>query len=746
MADLDPQAVENLKRSLADLGLSADKVDKIFGNVNQTLKMSKASFENISKSLKDLNKDAKDGSKSYKDLGQDLRYYQKQINELTDAKDKERAQTKLNILAQKAANDAMVDGVKQVSGKAIAGVFDYYKGQVMTGIRGIQGDGSPFQVAADLQTAAIDSVSNSMTGVAGVGKAVGGALSAIPNPAAQVAGALVSLGSELLSFGAKQAAEALKFQVEVVSKELEKSYKSFQQATAAGALFAGGMTELRNVGLKAGLTQEQFSTAIANNASALAAFGGDVTTGAKRLADVSKAGESSRKSLLKLGISIEDQIQGTAEYMSLLQSSGSLRGKSDEAIARESAEYLTNLKAISDFTGEDAKKAQARAREAATQAAVQAKLAQLGDGATKKFNAMIATLPPSLQKAAQQMLVFGDAVDPDSAAALAQIPAFADVMKSSMADVENQNVSLTDATAKYQQGIKDNQAAIKEQSAGASQNIGAAALAGGSLANMSTVVGEITQVGLKDFSQALTTTTEHADKAKNTNDDLTKGVTDSVVALQDMKIAIQDLLTNSIKNFANEVPKILEGLRTKLEDLGIIDTKGNNAGYNALAGAPMMADGGIASGPTSGYPAILHGTEAVVPLNEGLAKLAFLTSGASLGAGKYQDSSNTALAMDSGTASMVSKTVDDISLASSKLSKDQVREAMLSMPELMGQMQNNLSSGVYSGGASAGNQGFNDAQTRMLELMQKFVDKSEMMEAHLSDQKRLQQQLVDLGQ
>ena len=29
------------------------------------------------------------------------------------------------------------------------------------------------------------------------------------------------------------------------------------------------------------------------------------------------------------------------------------------------------------------------------------------------------------------------------------------------------------------------------------------------------------------------------------------------------------------------------------------------------------ADGGIASGSTSGYPAILHGTEAVVPLPDG---------------------------------------------------------------------------------------------------------------------------------
>lgn len=40
-------------------------------------------------------------------------------------------------------------------------------------------------------------------------------------------------------------------------------------------------------------------------------------------------------------------------------------------------------------------------------------------------------------------------------------------------------------------------------------------------------------------------------------------------------------------------------------------------GLSGLAGALGFSDGGIANGPTSGYPAILHGTEAVVPLPDG---------------------------------------------------------------------------------------------------------------------------------
>jgi hypothetical protein len=55
---------------------------------------------------------------------------------------------------------------------------------------------------------------------------------------------------------------------------------------------------------------------------------------------------------------------------------------------------------------------------------------------------------------------------------------------------------------------------------------------------------------------------------------------------------------------------------SELKRLGLLD----KYGFKTLAGDPphiYMRDGGIASGPDSGYPATLHGTEAVVPLPDG---------------------------------------------------------------------------------------------------------------------------------
>ena len=55
---------------------------------------------------------------------------------------------------------------------------------------------------------------------------------------------------------------------------------------------------------------------------------------------------------------------------------------------------------------------------------------------------------------------------------------------------------------------------------------------------------------------------------------------------------------------------------SELANIGLL----SKFGFNRLAGDPphiSMANGGIASGPTSGYRATLHGTEAVVPLQDG---------------------------------------------------------------------------------------------------------------------------------
>ena len=690
MADIDPQLIAALNEAYRTGAITSAQLATGLANLGgEFKKFASVNIKNVADGLTGLHKEVKGGTKNFKDIGSELQYYKKQLNNAADGKEKEAAQVKLGILAQKAYQDSLTSGAKEIGVVLVKGLYDYYKKQVMAGVRGLQGDGSPFQVAADLQTAAIDSVAATAGQLGGTLGKVGQGLMMIPHPAAMVVGALMTIGGGILESGAKEAAELMKFKLEVVSKELEKSYKSFQQATAAGALFAGGMTELRNTGLEAGLTQEQFSKVIADNSSALASFGGDVTAGGKKLASVvSKFGEGTRKELLNLGISVEDQAQGTADYMAMLQRTGNLRGQSDTQLAEESKNYMVQLKAISSFTGEDAKKAEARAKQAAAQGAVAAKLQELGPEAAAKFNAAIKLLPESQQKAAQQMLAFGNIIDPELAQTLG--PASRELLMGTINDVKDANVTAEGAQQNFYKTLDNLSPALQAEGKKMAEIYGAVSLATGQYANQSAIAADVLSLANKNLRKTAEegdglSALERAKLAAQTQDDLTKGVTKSVEELQLMKVALQKDLTPAIKSFAVEVPKILEQFRDKMRKLGLLEDKAATAAaaeavaelarqdatveqtaaardaalanvstMNQLFGrftdeqraaidaasaaesarrvnpaylpsaAEMstasgiaMAEGGIASGPRAGFPATLHGTEAVVPLPNG---------------------------------------------------------------------------------------------------------------------------------
>jgi hypothetical protein len=545
----------------------------------------------------------------------------------------------LNALKKAAIPKLLLDSTLKVGATLLAGFYDYYKKQVIIGIKGLAGEGSAIQLAADLQIAKIEAVASTTTNVIGALQGLSVGLIAFGGPLGILAGGLLGVGSTIAQFITKEVSEAAKLRIELLSKELDKSFKSFQQATAAGALFAGGMTELREVSGRAGLKQEQLTAVIANSSEALAQFGGDVTSGVKKLgAVVGEFGKGARTQLLKLGISVEDQTQGVADYMAMLQQTGSLKGKTDAELAAGSKDYMVNLKAISSFTGEDVKKASARAKDAAMQGAVAAKLAKMGPEATTKFQNAIRNLSPELQKAAMQMFVTGTATG-EAAVALAQMPAMTELLGKSLYDVSDSTVTTDEALNNYQNNVKTLGPLLKEQGEAASEALGLVALMLGKFeaATKMTVDGMI--LGRKGLEQGTGTTLDKAKGLANTPDELLNGVIRGVSEYQDAQVEYQQMMTNAITKFANDVPNILEGMVAKLRKLGILDdpgTTGKNKSVTqfgeteggAAFGNPYIgrqgviqgkgkADGGISVGPLSGYLEKLHGTEAVVPLPDG---------------------------------------------------------------------------------------------------------------------------------
>jgi hypothetical protein len=639
-AEIDPsQTAAILSELMTKFGMSLEGANKILDILSRSSRTAAVSVTSIKDSMSKMKIQVDKGTKSYKDLGPDIENYKRQIENLTDATERGAAMENLNALKKAAIPKLLLDSTLKVGATLLAGFYDYYKKQVIIGIKGLAGEGSAIQLAADLQIAKIEAVASTTTNVIGALQGLSVGLIAFGGPLGILAGGLLGVGSTIAQFITKEVSEAAKLRIELLSKELDKSFKSFQQATAAGALFAGGMTELREVSGRAGLKQEQLTAVIANSSEALAQFGGDVTSGVKKLgAVVGEFGKGARTQLLKLGISVEDQTQGVADYMAMLQQTGSLKGKTDAELAAGSKDYMVNLKAISSFTGEDVKKASARAKDAAMQGAVAAKLAKMGPEATTKFQNAIRNLSPELQKAAMQMFVTGTATG-EAAVALAQMPAMTELLGKSLYDVSDSTVTTDEALNNYQNNVKTLGPLLKEQGEAASEALGLVALMLGKFeaATKMTVDGMI--LGRKGLEQGTGTTLDKAKGLANTPDELLNGVIRGVSEYQDAQVEYQQMMTNAITKFANDVPNILEGMVAKLRKLGILDdpgTTGKNKSVTqfgeteggAAFGNPYIgrqgviqgkgkADGGISVGPLSGYLEKLHGTEAVVPLPDG---------------------------------------------------------------------------------------------------------------------------------
>jgi hypothetical protein len=279
---------------------------------------------------------------------------------------------------------------------------------------------------------------------------------------------------------------------------------------------------------------------VTRNTGQLIQFGGSVQGGVVRLKSVNNqlneltdGSQSLREQLYRMGISYEDQSQGIVDYMTLQQQAGTLGSKSSRQLAEESAKYMTNLKAISAYTGEDAKAAQARAQAASEQLAVQAKLRKSQDPqAMEKFQAMIKLMPADMQKGIQQMTAFdGTIVDKNLNILLAQSPTRKRVLEEAQADLADKTLTAADLQARQQERMKKYGKALEDEALAAGETLGAVTLATGGLGDVTGMLQNQANEGRKgqtDLKDIVGSTTEQFDNLKKRGTD---PLTESIIKL-----------------------------------------------------------------------------------------------------------------------------------------------------------------------------------------------------------------------
>lgn len=196
--------------------------------------------------------------------------------------------------------------------------------------------GSALKITGKMAGVAADALGGIASGIPVIGGVIGGAVSAVGKFAAGVSEALADI---LVMVGP------------LLTAEVQRASEAFRAVGQVGGLTAGGLTELMNQSIDAGLSFSQFSAIASKSAEGLAFAFGDASTGIERFSRVSADMEPFRQGLLSLGVGFEKQNELTSKYLLLQARTGRVEAMSARELAQGSEEYIRKLSTLSRITG-----------------------------------------------------------------------------------------------------------------------------------------------------------------------------------------------------------------------------------------------------------------------------------------------------------------------------------------------------------------------------------------------------------
>ena len=657
----------------------------------------KRSSDDFARDMVNLGKSVKRGEAGYKEQQQLLKQLNDAIEESiesqSDATERKRLLEQKKELAEK-AHQQNAKEQWQEAGKALGEATRTASTQIVTSagqfVKGLQAGSSGTELATGLMTTAVD-VIGAGAGVVIKGlSAAGNGMASSMNPVVAGFGALAAGLGAAADAARETATKVVKFGIEVAAKEVEKTVKAFNSMSASGAMFADGMTGMRDAAGAAGLTVEQFSQVVKGSSVQLANSGMSVAEAAKFTGKVLQAGSTNmQRALLNLGYGFEEQGELVAQVISDMRGStvGPLRA-TEAQVAEQTQKYAENLRIIAAITGEDAKKKVEQVRQQSSLLAFQQKLAQ------KTPEEQAATLRAMRVMKDQELKNFIDKVAFDGLVVNKQ-GAIMDSMLSALHDSSEESYrrfqnNTLDQQTQLQIAAKNNRRMQQQVHEQVGVALAEAAGLSGTAADTGKGMGKLLEELQAQTPEAIRASLDALGKQRDSTDGLTKSLTDAAIVAQNLKTAIEIELTGAITNFAGIAEQMLKGVQDMMNELGFGSKSPEKKAEEKVQGTELQdkknqeraslseklfsthylargleqtaqmggyglqsmgmgeiggwirslgekaqeervqsetahlkgkygeyAAGGIAAGPTTGFPAMLHGTEAVVPLPDG---------------------------------------------------------------------------------------------------------------------------------
>ena len=172
------------------------------------------------------------------------------------------------------------------------------------------------------------------------------------------------------------------------------SINSFRETSSVGASFNNDLIELRIAAAQAALPLDEFVNSIKHNSVTLASFGGTVTEGAKRFANLSKELRVSDvgTKFMGMGYTMQDLNNSLGNYLEIQSRLGRLQGKTNDQLKAGTVAYLTELDKLAKATGISRKAAEDAAKKASIDPIIASMQDQLDDKQLAKANANMAMM------------------------------------------------------------------------------------------------------------------------------------------------------------------------------------------------------------------------------------------------------------------------------------------------------------------------------------------------------------------
>ena len=183
---------------------------------------------------------------------------------------------------------------------------------------------------------------------------------------------------------------------------LDDSMTAFRELSSVGGAFNNSLTDLRLAAAETYLTLDQFSNLIANRSADLSSFGGTVTGGAKRLADLNRELGDNRLQLMNMGFSFEEINETLIDYQNLNRAGAVAQRRDAKSQAAAAADYAKNLTTLSKLTGKDIDQIKQEQMAKQNDIAFQMEMAKLDEKERDKVNKAMAMASAQFGEAGAQ--------------------------------------------------------------------------------------------------------------------------------------------------------------------------------------------------------------------------------------------------------------------------------------------------------------------------------------------------------